>query len=107
MGYDNTVLMQKEIALAPPGELITKQRVSNTNLSNYKRHECIPFWGEAPLYTEILFRLAVMTPIIIFVFVPLLSLLWLLFASIYYIFWGAEYRRREIIEKKFKELKAQ
>jgi hypothetical protein len=44
-------------------------------------------------------------PIVVIVVIPGALLLWLLFASLYYIFWGAELKRRAKIEEQFRKMK--
>jgi hypothetical protein len=66
---------------------------------------CIPFRGPTPLYKDVIFRFILVSPLIFCGALPLLYLCWLLFASLYYIFWVSEVKRREKIEAEWKSIK--
>ena len=66
---------------------------------------CTPFWGHIPTYKYILFRFCLAVPILVFIILPLLYICWLVFASVYYIYWVTELKRRERIEAHWRKMK--
>jgi hypothetical protein len=68
-------------------------------------HQCIPLWGPIPEYRDPLFRAGLVIPIFFVVILPGLYFTWLVIASIWYIFYAAEMKRRERIESNFRKIK--
>lgn len=66
---------------------------------------CAPYWGPIPVYKGLLLHFFLMTPVVIFVFFPIMYIVWLLVASVYYIFWVSELKRRERIEAQWRKIK--
>lgn len=62
---------------------------------------CVPFWGEIDLWRILLFRAIVVIAIMCCILLPLCLMGWFLFASVYYIFIGAELSRRHKIEEQY------
>lgn len=66
-----------------------------------ERIQCIPYWGEISMWRILLFRAIVVIAMMCCVLLPLCFLGWLLFASMYYIFMGAELTRQQKIEEQY------
>ena len=67
--------------------------------------DCEPIRGPVPYFKELCLRFVLIAPIVFFCVLPLLYACWLVFASIYYIFWVTELKRRERIEAEWKRIK--
>lgn len=68
-------------------------------------HKCIPLWGPIPSYRDPLFRAGLVIPVFFIVILPGLYFTWLVIASIWYVFYAAEAKRREKIEANFRKIK--
>lgn len=66
---------------------------------------CVPYWGPVPKYKEYLLQFCLVSPLVLFGVIPALYILWLLFASVYYIFWVSELKRRERLEAEWQRIK--
>jgi hypothetical protein len=64
---------------------------------------CEPVCGEVPFWRQILSKYIVALVLFTLLILPLLVILWFLFASIFYIFYESEMRRRDKIENNRKK----
>lgn len=60
---------------------------------------CTPYWGDIPVWRNLLFRSVVVIAMLVCLILPCLLLLWFLIASVYYVCIGAELTRRQKIEE--------
>ena len=68
-------------------------------------HNCIPRWGTETAIQRGMFLLSVAIYLFAIIAIPLMLVLWLVFASVYYIYIEKELRRRERIEAQHSILK--
>ncbi len=59
---------------------------------------CTPYWGEVPWWRELETRFVISLFLLVVAVLPFMIVIWLLFASCFYIWYGAETHRRERIE---------
>lgn len=66
---------------------------------------CVPYWGEVPTWRRLLYRAIIAAALLTLVVLPLLAIMWLVGASLYYVLWGSELARRDEIERRYREHK--
>ncbi len=71
------------------------------------RLECVPYWGASPLWRVLLYRAIIALCLLVFLVLPVLGVLWLVGASVYYICIGSELARRDEVERRYQKLKKQ
>lgn len=67
--------------------------------------ECVPHRGKLPLWSWLKYRAIIACALLVLVVLPLLVVVWLVSASIYYVCIGSELARRDRIERQYRELK--
>ena len=68
---------------------------------------CVPYWGEEKPHRKVLFLFCMAVFLFVLVSVPLSILLWLVGTSVFYLCYEKEYKRRELVEKRYQEHKQQ
>lgn len=69
--------------------------------------DCVPYWGVPPLWRVVMHRAIIALCLLTFIVLPTLGVLWLVFASVYYICIGSELARREELERRYQRMKKQ
>lgn len=94
INHEGNPVIEKSLALQ-------EKNFDNVDKEHIEVNECLPFWDIVPWYKLLLFRASMVSFGMAFVLFPLLALLWLLGAAIYYLCIGGELLRRDRIEKRF------
>lgn len=96
VNHAGEVVIHRTIPL--PNKRVVKPTISFDELAT---GECEPYWGVVPYYKYLIFRSSMVIYGMIFVLLPLCVVLWLVFASIYYICFGKEIKRRDMLLRRY------
>lgn len=66
--------------------------------------QCVNIQGAQPLWRSLLERMTLTTYVLVFFLIPILWILWFVFASIFYLSWGREMKRRQILEDRYQKM---
>lgn len=66
--------------------------------------QCVNIQGTQPLWRSLLERMTLTTYVLVFFLIPILWVLWFVFASIFYLSWGRELKRRQILEDRYQKM---
>ncbi len=82
---------------------LTKKAHVNIDYNDLQVGECEPYWGFVPTYKTFVFRASMVLYGMIFVLFPACVILWLFTASMYYICFGQESKRRDALLRRYEK----
>lgn len=106
------IIMSKPLILKPKTTVeereAEKLRIKSLNPAEKEDEEfiCEPFWGPTPAWKVTGMKAVLSWSLLMTVVLPVLTILWFVGASLYYLCMGREINRRRRIEKKYQELNA-
>lgn len=108
VNYEGKTVMRKRIPLFdtfPPSHLISFNG-STFSLNDYDVAyvQCSNIQGEVPMWRSLLERMTLTSYIMIFFIIPVCWILWFVGASIFYLSWGKELKRRQILEDRYQQI---
>ena len=81
------------------------REVDAVGAANSLSHNCVPRWGVESYFQRVMFLLSIAIFLFVIIAIPLMGIIWLVFASVYDISIEQELRRREMIEARHDQLK--
>jgi hypothetical protein len=90
--------MESHSSTSPSSHLSSSLLHQQEDINN--SFSCTPIWGEERPYQKTLFVFC-MAVYLFFILSILLTVVWFIFASVFYIFFEREYKRRERIEEAY------
>lgn len=106
IGYDIPLKVRVDCTGEGPGNGTCLNTNPDAGVLSAGDSVCVPYWGPVPKYKEYLLQFCLVSPLIVFGVLPALYIVWLLCASVYYIFWVSELKRRERLEEDWQRIKA-
>lgn len=72
-------------------------------ISHMTSSVCEPYWGKVPMIRHLVQRFLIASLLFTVIVLPTMTVLWFVFASFFYIYYGNEKRRQEKIESYYKK----